>query len=105
MNKEEFIKKFHTTKTLTFEPPTFEEFMATGTDGRYPHWYCGDFSIIMREENHLKGILHDRNVIYVYDDRGDCDILPFIYVNDKFVDTREETYYKALECMKNLFLE
>ena len=105
MNKEEFIKKFHTTKTLTFEPPTFEEFMATGTDGRRPHWFCGDFSIVMYEEYHLNGVLHTRNVIEVFDDREDCDILPFIYVNDKLFDTREETYYKALEHMKNLFLE
>lgn len=104
MTKQEFIEKYHKTKTLKFEPPTFEEFMATRGENNLAHWFSKDVSIIMEEENNKNGVLHANNQINVFDERecGDCKYFP--YINEDGIDTREDTYYKAVEYAMNLFL-
>jgi hypothetical protein len=37
MTNEEFIEKYHTTKTYKFEPPTWEEFLATRDENSFAH--------------------------------------------------------------------
>lgn len=95
--KEEalFVLKYHKTKTLCFEPPTFEEFLKTGDDKRLPHWDCDDISIIeWTDEN--------RFLVDMYGD-GDFDKF-FYYGNDDWKDNRKEAYCKAVEYAMKLFL-
>ena len=105
MTKEEFIKKYHTIKTYKFEPPTWEEFLSTGTEGTYAHWFCGDIHIVMVEENNEQGILktHNQFEVDIYCE-GDSKLERFDYFNDYGIDTREEVYYEALNYAKKLFL-
>lgn len=105
MTKQEFIEKYHKAKTLKFEPPTFEEFMATKSENNWAHWFDKDISIIMEEENNKKGVLHANNQIDVFNEREDGYWKYFSYINEDGIDTREETYYKAVEYAINLFLE
>lgn len=106
MEKELFIKKFHTTKTYKFDPPTWEDFLKTKThDDMFAHWFCGDIYIVMCEKNNEKGILKTHNQFEVslfndYDSEG----RNFGYCNEYGIDTREETYYKALEYARELFI-
>ena len=106
MDKDLFVKKFYTTKTLKFEPPTWEEFLKTRTDRFFASWFCNDIGLVMNEENNEKGILKTYNQFEIslfddYDSKGRS----FKYINEYGIDTREETYYKALEYMQQLFLE
>lgn len=103
-NKEEieFQLKYHTEKTLYFQPPTFIEFLKTRREGIYAHWDCGDISIVMEEDNQQKGILRSENIFRV-DDENNYE--SFRYEYDEWIDNREEIYYKAVEYAKKLFLE
>lgn len=106
MTKQEFIKKYHTTKTYKFEPPTWEEFLATATEGTYAHWFYGDIHIVMVEENNEKGILKTYNQFEVdMCCEGDSKLKKFDYFNNYGIDTRENVYYLALNYAKKLFLE
>lgn len=107
MTKEELVLKYYTTKTYKFEPPTWEEFLATRDEDSFAHWSCGDICVVMVEENNEKGILKTYNEFEVdifndYDSKRRkfdyCIIQPY------GIDTREETYYKALEYARELFL-
>ena len=98
MTTQEFVEKFYTSKTYTFEPPTWEEFLATKKhEGMFAHWSCGDICIVMSEENNEKGVMHCSNQFEV-DLFNDCYSKDrnFSYFNKYGIDTREETYYKAL---------
>lgn len=106
MTKEEFIKKYHTTKTYKFEPPTWEEFLATKKhEDMFAHWFCGDIAIVMVEENNEKGVLKTYNQFEVdlYEDYAG-ESRRFNYINSYGIDTREETYYEAVEYARKLFL-
>lgn len=104
MTKNEFISKYHTQKVLKFEPPTWEEFLATRdvAKGILAHWYCGNISIVMCEENNKRDILHcSTNTFEI------SDIITWVHVdyyNDYVSDNREECYYKALDIAKEWFL-
>lgn len=100
----EFINKYHTTKTLKFEPPTFEEFLKTRTEDTFAHWNCGDIYIVMDEENNQSGINHCSNSIIVYVWENYDKYESFRYINEYGFDTRKETYYKALDYAQQLFL-
>lgn len=106
MNKEDFIKRFYTTKTYKFEPPTWEEFLSTKNGDNFAHWFCGDIAVVMSEENGEKGIMHCYNQFEIsifedYDNLGKN----FRYINEFGIDTREETYYEALEYAQRLFID
>ena len=106
MTKEEFIKKYYATKTFKFEPPTWEEFLATKKhEDMFAHWFCGNIHIIMVEENDKKGILktHNQFEVDIYCE-GDSKLKRFDYFNNYGIDTRKETYYEALEYARELFL-
>lgn len=105
MNKEDFIKRFHTIKIFKFEPPTWEEFLETRDENSFAHWFCGDIAIVMSEENGEKGIMHCANQFEIsifedYDNLGKN----FRYINEFGIDTREQQYYKALEYAQKIFL-
>lgn len=99
MTKDEFIKKFHTQKVLKFEPPTWEEFLATETDERWACWFCNNIMISMTRQNEEHGILHTIDGFYVKNlsDEGGVQI-PYEY--NEFIDNREKMYYKALDIAK-----
>lgn len=104
MDKILFIKRFFTTKTYKFDPPFWEEFLATKNENQFAHWFCGDISVVMVEENHNKGILKTNNQFEVHlAEDCDCKDKNFAFINEFGIDTREETYYKALEYAKELF--
>lgn len=106
MTKDEFISKYHTQKVLKFEPPTWEEFLATRNIAcdEFANWACDDcdISIIMSEENNEKGINHCSNTFNIYED--DISWEHIDYYNDGVFDNREEMYYKALDIAKKWFL-
>lgn len=105
MTKEEFVKKYHTTKTYKFEPPTWEEFLATRDEYSFAHWFCGDIAIVMVEENNEKGMLKTYNQFEVdLCEEDNWKSGRFNYINSYGIDTREETYYKAVEYARELFL-
>lgn len=107
MTKQEFIEKYHATKTYKFEPPTWEEFLATKKHkDMFAHWFCGDIAVVMVEENDEKGILKTYNQFEVslFEDYDSKD-RRFDYLNECNIDTREETYYKTIEYARELFLE
>lgn len=105
MNKDEFISKYHTQKVLKFEPPTWEEFLATATDERWASWFCDDLIVTMNEENDISGVCHTENSFYVFNEKN-CrgERAKFNYINDDGIDNREEMYYKALDIAKKWFL-
>ena len=107
MNKKEFKEKYHTIKTYRFEPPTWTEFLATRDEDTCANWGCEDISVIMVEENNEKGILKTYNQfeVEVFDDY-DSKRRTFDYcvIESLGIDTREETYYEALDYAKELFL-
>ena len=101
----EFVLKYYTTKTYRFEPPTWEEFLATRDENSFAHWFCGDICVVMVEENDKKGILktHNQFEVDIYCE-GDSKLKRFDYFNNYGIDTRKETYYEALEYARELFL-
>lgn len=102
----EWVAKMHTERTEKFEPPTWKEFLATKKhEDMFAHWFCGDIHIVMVEENDKKGILktHNQFEVDIYCD-GDSKLERFDYFNNYGIDTREETYYKAVEYARKLFL-
>lgn len=105
MEEKEFKEKYHTTKTYKFEPPTWKEFLATRGENTFANWGCGDIDIVMVEENNEKGILKTHNQfevdLYNYDKFEKFD---YCIIESLGIDTREETYYKALDYAKELFL-
>lgn len=107
MTKDEFILKYHKQKVLKFEPPTWEEFLATRDidNGILAHWDCGDISIVMSEENNLKGVNHCSNIYEIFYN-GEIDNWERVhyYKGDGF-DNQEEMYYKALDIASKWFLE
>lgn len=103
----DFILKYHKTKTLKFEPPTWKEFLATRDENSFAHWSCGDICVVMVEENNEKGILKTYNQFEVdifndYDSKSRR--FDYCIIQSYGIDTREETYYKALEYAQKLFL-
>ena len=106
MEEKEFKEKYYTTKTYKFEPPTWKEFLATRSENTFANWGCGDIDIVMVEENNEKGILKTHNQfevdLYNYDKFEKFD---YCIIKSLGIDTREETYYKALDYAKKLFLE
>lgn len=87
----EFVQKFHTKKTIYFEPPTWEEFLKTETDIRRPNYTCENVMIIDYD-----------NEILVEDYNNDLNEKHFNY--DKGLNNRKEKYYEAVEYAKKLFL-
>lgn len=89
MTKEEFIKKYHTTKTYKFEPPTWEEFINKKI--KQVCFIGGDticfFELYEDEQNH-RLILLDH----------DCD---YEYFNEEMT---KENYTLACRKAKDLFL-
>ena len=105
MEEKEFKEKYHTTKTYKFEPPTWKEFLATKDENSLAHWFCGTIAIIMDEENNEKGILKTYNRFLVDTDNYDkFKFFDYCIVESFGIDTREETYYEALDYAKELFL-
>lgn len=105
MTKEEFIKEYHTQKVLKFEPPTWEEFLATRTGGIFAHWFDNnsDISIVMWQENDKCGINHTNNEFIIeLPEEKYCEFVKYEY--NEFIDNREEMYYKALDIAKKWFL-
>ena len=103
ITKDEFISKYHVQKVLRFEPPTWEEFLATRTESICAHWFVNnsDISIIMRQENNKKGIDHSSNTFEIFNDNTWEHI---VYHYGYGFDDREEMYYKALDIAKKWFL-
>ena len=107
MEEKDFKERYYTTKTYKFEPPTWKEFLATRDEHTCAHWSCGDIDIIMVEENNEKGILktHNQFEVDVFDDYDDkCEVFDYCVIESLGIDTREETYYEALDYAKELFL-
>lgn len=108
MEEKEFKERFYTTKTYKFEPPTWKEFLATRDKHTIAHWCCGDIAVYMIEENSEKDFFKTYNQfeVYVFSDDEDSKRRVFDYcVIESFgIDTREETYYEALDYAKELFL-
>ena len=106
MEEKDFKERYYTTKTYKFEPPTWKEFLATRGENTCANWSCGDIDIVMVEENNEKGILKTHNQfevdLYNYDKFEKFD---YCIIESLGIDTREETYYKALDYAKKLFLE
>lgn len=105
MEEKEFKEKYYTSKTFKFEPPTFEDFLKTSNENTFAHWYCEDIHIVMVEENDKQGIMKTYNQfeVDIYCE-GDSKLRRFDYFNNYGIDTREETYYEALDYAKKLFL-
>lgn len=87
----EFVLKFHTSKTIYFEPPTWEEFLKTETDIRRPNYTCENVMIIDYD-----------NEIIVEDCNNDLTLKHFSY--NKELNNRKQKYYEAVEYAKKLFL-
>ena len=105
MTKDEFISKYHTQKVLKFEPPTWEEFLATATDENWAFWFYDDIKITMNEENNEHSWAHTENAFYIFNDKHCCgDWTKVDYINSDGFDNREEMYYKALDIAKKWFL-
>ena len=106
MEEKDFKERYYTTKTYKFEPPTWTEFLATRDENSFANWGCGDIDIVMVEENNEKGILKTHNQfevdLYNYDKFEKFD---YCIIESLGIDTREETYYKALDYTRKLFLE
>jgi hypothetical protein len=102
MTKDEFISKYHKQKVLKFEPPTWEEFLATETDGIWAYWSCGDIMINMCKENKAHGFYHTTNSFIVRNIIGEREEITYEY--NEFIDNREEMYYKALDIAQKWFL-
>ena len=90
MLKEEFIEKYHTTKTYKFEPPTWEEFLRTETDNAYACWEIQKLAIIM--DTQLKCFFITNNL--------SCAWKSFNYTDEN----KKQKYYEALEYAQKLFL-
>ena len=105
MEEKEFKEKYYTSKTFKFELSTFEEFLKTETELTFAYWFCEDIYIIMVVENNEKGIMKTYNQfeVDIYCE-GDSKLRRFDYFNNYGIDTREETYYEALDYAKKLFL-
>lgn len=95
----EFVQKFHTSKTIYFEPPTWEEFLKTESIEKPANWSCGDIDIILHKKYKTFGLEDEIAVINGFNYRG------FNYINKNGIDNRKEKYYEALEYAKKLFLE
>lgn len=100
MTKDEFVSKYHTQKPLRFEPPTWEEFLATRDVHTFANWNCGGIFIVMEED-----IIGNRNS----DNRFivDCGYKQYSIPYSNVIcgwDMRVECYYKALEIAKKWFL-
>lgn len=106
MEDKEFKERFYTTKTYKFEPPTWKEFLATKDENSFAHWFYGDITIVMVEENNEKGILktHNQFEVDVYGDYDKLEKFNYCIIESLGIDTREETYYEALDYAKELFL-
>lgn len=106
MEEKDFKERYYTTKTYKFEPPTWKDFLATRDENTFANWSCGDIDIVMVEENNEKGILKTNNRfevdLYNYDRFEKFD---YCIIESLGIDTREETYYKALDYARKLFLE
>ena len=106
MEDKEFKERFYTTKTYKFEPPTWKEFLATRDEDSLAHWFCGDITIVMVEENNEKGILktYDQFEVDSFNEYDKKRTFEYDVIESFDIDTREETYYEALEYAKELFL-
>ena len=91
----EFKMKYYKSKTLHFQPPTFEEFLNTKTDNTFPHWNCEDedISIVMWEDE--KEFLVDISSSYE---------LSRVFKYIGFFEDIKEVYCKAVEYAMNYFL-
>ena len=106
MEEKEFKEKYHTTKTIKFEPPTWKEFLATRKENLFAYWDCGDIYVVMNEENNEKGYfkIYNEFEVGVFNDDRENKRFGYCIIESLEIDTREETYYKALEYAKELFL-
>ena len=109
MTKQEFIEKFHTSKTYKFEPPTWEDFLTTRDEDNviFAHWFCGDICVVLSEENDTKGEGYYQFEVFLSGDNYTykkfyCSV---IESPDFIIDFREDIYYEALEYAQKLFLE
>lgn len=100
MTKDEFISKYHKqkVKVFKFEPPTWEEFLATRREDTFAGWNNGYINIFMLEEFFNMSILN----LFVVKSKEDTKFIP--YVNTDNTDNREEMYYKALDIAQKWFL-
>lgn len=98
MTKDEFISKYHTQKILKFEPPTWEEFLATETENIFAHWFYdgANISIVMSRYNNRFVVINSYEQPYESEH--------FVYEYNEFLDNREEMYYKALDIAMKWFL-
>lgn len=87
----EFVLKFHTSKTVYFQPPNWEEFLRTETDELKPNYTCENLVIV-----------EDYNEIIVEDYNNDLNEKHFSY--NKELNSCKEKYYEAVEYAKKLFL-
>ena len=86
----EFVQKFHTSKTVYFEPPTWEEFLKTETDDGYPYLEIQKLAIIMQTQ--LK--------CFCVTDNWGCVWESFSYTDEN----KKQKYYEAVEYAKKIFL-
>lgn len=86
----EFVQKFHTSKTVYFEPPTWEEFLKTETDDAYACWEIQKLAIIMDTELQCFFIIDNLSSVWE----------SFSYTDEN----KKQKYYEALEYAKKLFL-
>lgn len=85
----EFVRKFHTSKTVYFEPPTWEEFLKTKSEHQYCSWDCFEVQIVMYNNNFtVFSSFYDILPIEINYNKNNC----------------KQKYYEAVEYAKNLFL-
>ena len=106
MEEKEFKERFYTTKTYKFEPPTWKEFLATRQENLFAYWDCGDVYVVMNEENNEKGYfkIYNEFEVGVFNDDRENKRFDYCVIGSFGIDTREETYYQALDYAKKLFL-
>lgn len=87
----EFVLNFHTSKTIYFEPPTWEEFLRTEADDTYACWEIQKIAIIMDTESKCFFITNNLSCVWE----------SFSYTDEN----KKQKYYEAVEYAKKLFLE
>lgn len=86
----EFVLKYHCSKTIKFEPPTFEEFMKI--DKEWREWGFSDGCYY---------IIHNQLLNCIFVGEPDYGNKKFYFKNEKEM---EQAYYQAVEYAKKLFL-
>ena len=88
----EFVQKFHTSKTIYFEPPTWEEFLKLKSkwSNVINTWDCEDVEIILNRAIESIIVVNTNEYRQKY----------FKYTKDNI----KQKYYEAVEYAKKLFL-